>query len=570
MSGNSQQPQQRCRAVQATTDILAVVPDACVATSLLPLLSTRDLCALCRTCRRLRALCHAQQHLWESLTVRCSSQALLLALAPQLRPQVVRSLELYNVGDMALGVAVASVGQGLRQLCFCGCPALTDAAVSALPVVCPALEEVKLTSLSEESCDEGAGRGLLTGLKKALLRGGAGAALPLESFSSDSLTLSDICTTFAARPGAFGVLSDLEVKWGLWERDSTAALAAIAMACPALTRLRFDYQATCAGAAALRACCPLLSDITMVTTEDDQLAPALLLGPRLRYLSVEGALDTAALSRGLGQCTATLGALQLGSIDYPVGLTAALAAAIAALGSLRELTLVCPRQTAADSTAVAELARGVALEEIELDGLALTEELAGGSALSSLIVLTLRSMATMDAALARLRTGRMNTLVLDSCTGCTVDGVSALLDRAAGGLVSLFVVEMRGGLGDDIAAAALVPRLSAMPRLAVLWLGLLDATDTGALMLATACSRVEELQVNMPLMTVVGVRALLRGALRASTVGLGVCSSSIERALLDVGPAVTQVALDPTLECDVQASGLADRRPCVEILYESW
>eukprot|EP00727_Mastigamoeba_balamuthi_P003309 m51a1_g12976 hypothetical protein (510) ;mRNA; f:59-1797 len=498
---------------------------------------------------------------------------------------------LFNVDDVALGAAAAHVGQTLRDLQVSG-SVVTSPAVGALGVLCPALEMLSLDRcplvgadgtralaracgrslqfVHESGCEAGTGRGFLEGLLESQHPDGA---LPLRSFTSDSLAPADICAVFAA--ALSGALANLAEVWVLagtrqvaLEDTTGAAVAAIATACPALQDLRFDCGLSAAGAVALAMCCPRLRRVSATTLPGDAEAPALLLRPSLESLCLTGAVASPRIPAGLAQCSGALAELKLCGRPEPLHITTGLAESVVALRGLRSLCLVCSsHRSNVDPKALAELSKCAPLYSLTLQGLALPEEFFAGAACSSLARAEFLRTALSDSALAALPAERLRHLELAAPSGVSADGVAALLGRAT----DLELLVLRGvsrDVGNDRMMAAIVPCLARMPRLARLLLGLPSATDAGAMLLATACARLKELQLNMPRATALGTVALLGLAASARTVGLRKCAGFSHRLLSTLRPCVTKLVLDPSAMLEVEGSSFGGDRPWVDVVYE--
>eukprot|EP00727_Mastigamoeba_balamuthi_P010256 m51a1_g5853 hypothetical protein (597) ;mRNA; f:350681-352538 len=571
-------------------DLLSAVPNfECALALLLPLLDACDLCCLSRTCSRLRSLCRAPQ-LWNSVSVIHQHPTLLLARASYLRGSV-SLFECTDVDDTALCTAVAAtIGPSLLELRVSNCPELTDDALSAVSFVCPRLRLVslfecpqlgsdgcedlartcgrRLQTVCVEQCGEGAGRGLLDGLLESQPSG----ALPLVWFTSDSLGPEDIVPVFSARTEAFANLTTLHVKAVAREDDEDddvdgeSALAAVAIACPALEKLRFDYIVEAAGAAALSSYCPRLTSLNIAVTGDAVEVP-LLVKPPLRSLKIQGAiLDAQLLGARLRQCSPTLSKLKLSGPR----MTLDLARSIASLPSLRSLSLEDPVLVDAPANAVmAELSKCAPLAALSLNSIAPTVAFVTGSACSALERVMLRQTSVHDSVLAHLPAAGLRFLFLDDCSGCSPSGVAVLL-RHASLLQSLWMLRMYHGLGGNRMAMAIAPCIARMDELSELALGLAEATDAGALLLAPACGRVRDLQVSIPLLTDAGARALLQRAARATTVGVVQCAGLSAETLLTLRPCVRRLVLSPDSHDLVEESSLYTKRPTIEVTYEEW
>eukprot|EP00727_Mastigamoeba_balamuthi_P011024 m51a1_g6544 hypothetical protein (585) ;mRNA; r:66698-68664 len=571
-------------AAAAEEDLLGTVPDHCVRWALLPLLGPRDLCRLSRTCRRLRALCSAPD-LWRRLRARGDCQAALVTRASHLRGAVAQ-LDASLVGDAGLCSAAAFLGTSLRVLSVCKGRAVTDAAVSALALVCPLLEDVallgcplvsetgtavlarvsghRLRCVELSRCKPGAGSGYLVGLAQAHTRG----ALPLERFIADTVSFADVCAAFAGRPGAYTRLAVLRLPvMHDAEGDRGAALAAVATACPSLVDLWFGDRVDAAGAVALASCCPLLRCVEADADLEDEASAALLSVPSLESLALNGGVVGAMFGAQLEKspASASLTRLALGDVDEPLHLTSGLAASIATLPRLAALRLTCER-VSDDDVPAAELGRGAALDTLELVGLALSDAFTGGPACSALTSLRLERLDVGDAALARLPCARLRSLALVYCAGYGVAGVASLLDRAAG-LRELTLHEETAELGNDALLAAVAPRVGRLAELRALMVGAPGASDAGAIMLAPMCTRVHELLVSMPLLTDVGVGALLRAAVRVRTVDIRECAQLADDTLAEMGPDVERVVLAAVHEPLVRAS-VALERPSVDFRFK--
>eukprot|EP00727_Mastigamoeba_balamuthi_P012600 m51a1_g7963 hypothetical protein (885) ;mRNA; r:231656-240597 len=558
-----------------------------------PLLGPRDLCCLSRTCTRLRTLCRAPQ-LWADVTVRCSRQALLLTRATFLRGALVR-LTGVNVDDVSLCCAVTAAGPSLRSLTLRDCPSLTSAALCHLGLLCPQLQAIELEGfvcndpLLQDAgiaegcaalaracgpalksarvwrCDSSVGTRLLEGLLASQQRG---CPLPLASFACDALSLAELLVLFEAA-GLQGALANLAELVAEVRRPESAGhdtsgvvLEAIARACPALTSLRLGHAATTAGVAALAECCPLLRRVDITRACGVLEVPAFL-RPPLESLAIAGPLsDRRQLCAGLARCAPTLTEL---SMVESIGMDTSVASAIVALPRLRVLR-VLRQYHIPYADALEELSRCAPLRELALSCVALTGDLVSGTACSALVSLDLHNVTVGDSVLAALPAATLRELSVKSGSGCSAQGIAALLGNAAG-LRSLRLLKKPLGIGGDVLLGAVVPCMERMAGLSVLHLGLQGASDAGAVLLRVVCGRLEELRVEIPLMTSVGASVVLKSATRATTVGLGKCAAVRAKTLRAVGPCVHTLLLDPQFKHLVLSERFNAKRPCTAIVY---
>eukprot|EP00727_Mastigamoeba_balamuthi_P010255 m51a1_g5852 putative serine-threonine protein (851) ;mRNA; f:345844-350045 len=535
-------------------------------------------------CLREQKLVCSDMTLCESVTVTHSHQALLLTRASYLRGSVTH-FKCTDGGDTALCTAVAAtVCPSLLELRVSNCPELTDDALSAVAFVCPRL----LVSLYEcpelgsdgcenlartcgrtlqtvcvEQCGEGAGRGLLDGLLESQPSG----ALPLVWFTSDSLSPEDIFSVFSARTEAFANLTTLRVKAVVaHDDDDGSALAAVAIACPALEKLRFDHGVEATGAGALSSHYPRLTSARVSAASEAPSEVLLLVKPPLRSLRIQGAIaDTQLLGTRLEQCSATLAKLRLKSLHLSLDF----ARSIASLPRLCSLSLLFPKlgDTTAD-VVMAELSKCAPLAALDFAALAPTADFICSSACSALERVKLAVLSVPDDVLAKLPATALRFLFLDDCSGCSPSGVAALL-RHASHLQRLWMLRMSSALGGNGMAATIAPCIARMDELSELALGLAEATDAGAL-LAAACGRVRDLQVSMPLVTDAGARALLQRAARATTVGVVQCTGLSAETLLSLRPCARRLVLSRGNQNLVRESSFHTKRPLIEVKYEEW
>eukprot|EP00727_Mastigamoeba_balamuthi_P012593 m51a1_g7957 hypothetical protein (1798) ;mRNA; r:195815-207005 len=497
-------------------------------------------------CDRLRTLCR-DPRFWGALRVFGDRQALLLTRAPYLGGATT-SLEAHRVTDAALCSAVLSLGCSLRKLSVKNCPQLTDAGLRALATLSPGLVQVTLARcpaagsgalelgracgrtlrcFHQRQCGADLGRHFLAGLLEARKHP------PLQTFSSDSVSMADLCSLLATRPGLLSSLKGLWIgRQGAEAEPGGAALTAIATSCPALESLQFRGSMSKCAASALSLFCPSLRSIKVGSVRGHEMALQHLVKLPLASLSVKGSAQ-GALAPHLAQCSATMAKLSLGSAAEPMALSVDLAAAIAALGALRKLRLICSLSFNTQPAAVSELAKCRPLSSLTLGGVPLSEGLLGGLACSALKSLTLKSLAVTDSLLVALRTERLQCLRLAQCAGYST-GIANLLGRAPG-LRELTIRDSTAAASDSVVAAAL-PHMARMPQLRILRLSLPDMSDSGAMMLAMACGGLEHLQLSSQAATSVGISSALAAAQRVrscafSPDGSRVVSASYDKTL---------------------------------------